>query len=81
MNDFMKIKVKRWGNSVGIRIPKPFADQVGVADGSVLEMVVIKNKIVLEKPELTLDELLEKVTPANIHPETDTGPVIGKEQW
>jgi antitoxin MazE len=29
----------------------------------------------------TLEELLAKVTPENIHPEMDWGPPVGREFW
>lgn len=29
----------------------------------------------------TLDELIARITPENIHPEMDWGPDVGKERW
>lgn len=29
----------------------------------------------------TLSELLGRMTDANMHPETDTGPAVGQEVW
>lgn len=31
--------------------------------------------------ELTLEQLLDGITPENCHPETDWGPDVGKERW
>jgi antitoxin MazE len=31
--------------------------------------------------EYTLDELLEQITPDNIHGETNWGPPVGNEEW
>ena len=41
-------------------------------------------KLVIEKKARkhpTLDELLARITPENIHPETDWGPPVGREIW
>ena len=77
----MKTNVKQWGNSVAVRIPQPFAKEIGITDGAIIEIKLINKKIILSKPQLSLDDLLDKVTPANIHHETDTGFISGKEQW
>lgn len=77
----MKVNVRQWGNSIGIRIPQVFAKEAGIVDGTELEMNVVDNKIVLSKPHLTLNDLLDKITAENLHTETDTGFVNGKEEW
>ena len=35
----------------------------------------------LPEQEPTLDELLERVTPENLHGEWDTGKSVGRETW
>jgi len=35
----------------------------------------------LAERELTLENLVSSVTEANRHPETDSGPPIGEEEW
>jgi antitoxin MazE len=77
----MKTNVKQWGNSVAVRIPQPFAKEIGMIDGTQIEIKLIDKKIILSKPKLTLKSLLEKVKPKNTHAETDTGTVHGKEEW
>ena len=77
----MRTNVRQWGNSIGVRIPKLFAKEVGLADGTELEMNVVDKKIVLSKPKLTLNDLLGQVTAENVHAETDTGFVNCKEVW
>jgi antitoxin MazE len=81
MEIVMKISVRQWGNSIGIRIPRHFAQEIGIVDGTELEMNVVNKEIVLSKPKLTLGDLLNGVTDKNIHPETDTGSPKGKEIW
>jgi antitoxin MazE len=37
----MKTRVQRWGNSLAVRIPRAFAAQAGVQDGTTVEMTVV----------------------------------------
>ncbi|CAN5663687.1 AbrB/MazE/SpoVT family DNA-binding domain-containing protein [soil metagenome] len=81
----MKSKIQKWGNSLAIRIPKPFAVQTEIEQNSIIELSVIDGKIVVEpekkKPKYTLEELLDGVTEENLHGEIDFGKPIGKEIW
>ena len=36
----MKVKVQAWGNSLGLRIPKAYATELGVGSGSEMEVKV-----------------------------------------
>jgi len=79
----MQATVKKWGNSLGFRIPKSFANQAGVSDGSKVDIVLDKNRLIItpRNEDLSIDELLGKVTPENIHDETDFGAPLGNEIW
>ena len=80
----MKSKVQRWGNSLAVRIPKAFAEEVGLADDSPIEMRLFKGGLLLEPSSAwapSLDELLDGVADSNLHDETDTGPAQGREVW
>ncbi|MBM4222244.1 MAG: AbrB/MazE/SpoVT family DNA-binding domain-containing protein [Gammaproteobacteria bacterium] len=35
--------VNKWGNSLGIRVPKPIAEQLGIEKGSTVEFFVKSN--------------------------------------
>ena len=65
----MKITIKKWGNSLGIRIPKPFADEMGIDENSIVEMDVVGGVIVIKpvKKGRTLKELMDDVTEENTH--------------
>ncbi|ADI00133.1 AbrB/MazE/SpoVT family DNA-binding domain-containing protein [Salisediminibacterium selenitireducens] len=69
----MTTKLQKWGNSLGVRIPKSHVQQLNVSDGSEIEITLINNSIVIKpvtkKP--TLDELLSQVTEDNKHTEID----------
>ncbi len=79
----VQARVQKWGNSLAIRIPKPFALDVGLTQDSLISVSIEKGKIILEpvKPSPSLDELLAKITPDNVHQEIDTGHSVGNEVW
>lgn len=83
LNDnFLKIKAKKWGNSLGIRLPKAFTEELGISDESELNLAVNKNRLILTKEkDYDLESLLKLVTKENLHKETQTGAVTGKEVW
>ncbi len=77
------VKVQKWGNSLGIRIPGPFAEQLRLSDGSEVELLLHNNEIILrpKRPKPTLEELLAGITPENQHKEIDFGKPEGDELW
>ena len=80
----MQTRIRKWGNSLGLRIPKSFADGVGVVEGSEVEVSVEGGDIVIrpvQKPRYRLDELLQNITPENLHDEIETGGPVGGEIW
>ena len=76
--------MRKWGNSLAIRIPKTIATEAKIEKGS-LVAISIKNGSVIVTPvrenDYTLEELLEGVTAKNTHREIDTGLPVGREQW
>jgi antitoxin MazE len=80
----MQVRVQKWGNSLALRIPKPFAVDAGVAEGTVVDVSVSEGRLVatpVRVPKVRLRELLSKVTAANLHREIDTGSPVGREGW
>jgi antitoxin MazE len=80
----MDTKIQRWGNSLAVRIPKAFAEQAGVVEGSAVDISVADDSIVIRRRRLRpaeLDDLLAQVTPENLHGEIDTGASVGREAW
>lgn len=80
----MKTRVQKWGNSLALRIPKSFADEVGLQKETPVEISLADGKIVvtpLAGPKPTLEQLLSKVTRENLHREVDTGYAVGNEAW
>ena len=80
----MVTKIQKWGNSLGLRIPKALAEDVGVAEGVPVDLSVEHGRLVVapvKKPAYNLDSLLDKITPQNRHAETDFGRPLGGEVW
>ena len=79
-----RVQIKKWGNSLALRIPKPFADNIGAREGTVVEVSVAAGRLVaspVRQPKIKLAGLLSKVTKANLHREVETGSSIGREAW
>ena len=80
----MQSKVQRWGNSLAVRIPKAFAQDVGIEEDSSVEISITGRDLVISprapRP-LTLEQLLEGITDENLHEEIATGPALGNEAW
>lgn len=79
----MRTQVSKWGNSLGVRIPKAYAEELGLAEGATVEVKVSGRKLVLAPAhrEYELGELVARITPSNRHTETDWGVPLGKETW
>ena len=78
----MKVKVQTWGNSLGLRIPKAYATELGVHPGSEME-VNLEAGTLLARPAAAIDlnALLAEITPENQHGEWDWGEASGVEAW
>ena len=76
-------KVSRWGNSLGIRIPKQLAEAIELKEGDEIELYQEENKLILKprKKQFTLEQLLEGMEEKHLHSEVDWGESVGQEQW
>jgi antitoxin MazE len=80
----MKARIQKWGNSLALRIPKSFAAETHLEQGTLVEVSLHDGKLLvtpLSHPTITLEELLKHVTPQNLYHEVDTGPAVGGEAW
>ncbi len=77
-------KIQKWGNSLGLRIPKTIALEARVQEGSTVDLSLRDGELVIrpsEQPTYTLDELLEGVSKRNLHSEVESGRATGEEVW
>ncbi len=80
----MQTKVQKWGNSLGLRIPKSFAEQAGVEAGSEVDLSVEDGELIVRprrQPKYELKDLLRSITAKNVHKEVETGDPVGREAW
>lgn len=80
----MVSRVGKWGNSLAVRLPKAFADEMNLAENASIRMMMKEGALIItpeKEPEWKLQELLAKVTEENIHGEWETGGPAGKEPW
>jgi antitoxin MazE len=80
----MRTKVQKWGNSLALRIPKPFADEVGLQPNTAVELSLEKGKLVVSRSQsspMRLEDLLQGITRDNLHREVDSGIPAGNEAW
>ena len=78
----MEAVIKKWGNSLGIRIPSIMAKDLALKDGSHVEIRGEEDRlIIIPSHKENLKDLLEKVTKSNLHNEIDTGTPVGNEIW
>ncbi len=77
-------KVKKWGNSLALRLPSAIAGAAGIGDNTDVLITQSGSKLTIEPKtshKMTLEKMLEGVTPENIHGELDWGSPVGKEIW
>jgi antitoxin MazE len=76
--------VAKWGNSLAIRIPQNLAKEIHLAEGSEIDLGIVDGSLVV-KPRIrkrySLDELVNAITPENLHSEIDSGAAVGNEFW
>ena len=77
------IQIAKWGNSLGLRLPKSVAREVHVDEGDTVEVSVDNGAIVIRpgRRRYSLDELVGGITKHNRHRETDWGAPAGHESW
>jgi antitoxin MazE len=79
----MQTQIDRWGDSLAVKIPGSYARDLGLKEGTQLEISLVDGGLLLRPrtKEYTLEELVAQITPENVHGETDWGPAVGRESW
>ena len=77
----MKSNVRKWGNSLAIRLPKSLADELQLVNSSAVDLTISAGQLVIRpKRRQELHHLLDQITASNRHNETDLGEVAA-ESW
>jgi len=80
----MMTRVQKWGNSLGVRIPKKLAEDARVGEGAAVDITLEEGRLVIaptRRNSYKLTRLLSQVTPENLHGEVDPGGPRGREVW
>ncbi len=82
----MKVKVAKWGNSLGVRLPKAAIEAVGASAGSDLDLVIDNGELRLKMSARTsrerFDEMIaemKRLGPGNEPEMVEWGPDRGSE--
>ncbi len=75
--------MKKWGNSLAIRVPKKVAEQCKIYDGSKVSISIEGNGMFIDVIDKAneLKALISEITPENIHAEILSDENIGHEIW
>jgi antitoxin MazE len=78
----MRTRIQKWGNSLGLRIPRTLAREIRVEAGAEVEVSVERGRLIIRPSPAArfhLKDLVAGITPENRHGETDWGPPVGRE--
>jgi antitoxin MazE len=81
------ISVNRWGNGLGIRLPKEFIDKAGITETSRVEVVETDGRLIImrsikSRKHIPLAERLKDWNGVPSEPEDiDWGEPVGEEEW
>lgn len=77
-------QIKKWGNSLAVRIPGRVARDLGIYNAATVVFVSDESGFsvrVLKESKPSLEELVDKITPENSPETADWGKPVGKEVW
>ena len=79
----MTVKLQKWGNSQGIRIPKEVLKSVNIKENDKIVVMVKDDKIILvkEKKKKNINDLFKNYKGEGSPEEYDFGEKVGKEVW
>jgi antitoxin MazE len=78
----MEAIIKKWGNSLGIRIPNLIVRELSLKDGSLVDIKDKGNEIIIKPKEKNkLSGMLNQINEKNIHGEVETNGPVGNEAW
>ncbi len=79
----MRVAIRKWGNSLALRIPRTLAADSHLISGSQVDVALEDGRLIVAPVTagMTLDALLAAITPDNLHGEISTGRRVGREAW
>ena len=77
----MQAVVQKGGNSLGLRIPSLWAKDNNIKNGSKIEIIAERGKMIILPQKKSLEDFMNLVTDQNLHSEINTFEAVGKEEW
>lgn len=78
----MQAQIQKWGNSLGLRIPKSVVDALNLNNGAFVNLELSNNHLVITNYVSELELLLNDITDDNCHHEIfNNDDIIGRELW
>ena len=78
----MTVALKKWGNSLALRIPKDILNTLAINENSIMELSVNNGMLTVKpKSNTLLETLVSQINSENLHKEVDTGRSVGNEEW
>ena len=80
------VQIAKWGNSLGLRIPRGIADSLDIQVGDTLELAPAEGGLLLKKTlrrgkRYVLADILDSFACSSTHPKVDFGKPQGEEAW
>ncbi|MBI4357343.1 MAG: AbrB/MazE/SpoVT family DNA-binding domain-containing protein [Gammaproteobacteria bacterium] len=77
----MQTQIQKWGNSLGVRIPVSLCYELHLHAGSIVELALEDEHLVVQPKKHSLEEMLKKITPHNRHNPLFEDLPRGAEEW
>ena len=80
----MKIRIQKWGNSDGIRIPSSILKSLNIKTNDILNIEQDNDKIIIsipKKKKISLEDRFKKYHGKNLAKEFSWDDNVGKEIW
>jgi antitoxin MazE len=77
----MQVQLSKWGNSLGLRIPKSVAQELGLTEGAHLDIKAEDGRIVVSHlaPRYRIEDLVADLSHEEVSEAFDWGPDEGRE--
>jgi len=70
--------IKKWGNSLAVRIPTAYADELGFDENANVSLEISDDRLIIRRED-TLDDMLAQINDENKHTLADFGEPRGRE--
>ncbi len=79
----MQTKISKWGNSLGLRLPKNITDHLNLSEGSQVYLSKNDQQIIIEPivQDLTMEELLLSMSADDVIEQYHRTEPVGKERF